>query len=327
MKRREFITILGGAAVAWPLSARAQQFGKLPVIGFLGPSTASAENQRVAAFEQRLRELGWFEGRTIAIDYRWADGRTERYAEIAADFVGLKVDVIVTLGSAMAAAMRATSLIPIVFAVANDPVGTGFVKSLARPGGNVTGMSLQQHDIAGKRLELFREVCPGLRRLAVIANVDNPSPGAALEIAELRAAADTLGLDIVTLEIGRAEDIEPAFETLKDRVEALYVVGDPLVTTNRIRINTLALGRRLPTMYPNRENVEAGGLVSYGPNFADLYRRAADYVDKILRGTKPGDIPVEQPIKFDLVINLTTAKILGLIIPPILLGRADSVIE
>ena len=311
MKRREFITLLGGAAAAWPLAARAQQPAKLPTIGFLGASTPSAESQWAAAFVQRLRELGWIEGRTVAIEYRWAEGRSERFAEIAAEFVRLKVDVIVTAGTAaVLAAKQATSVIPIVFAAAGDPVGTGLVASLARPGGNVTGLSIQATDLAGKRLELLREVVPGLRRLAIMANVGYPA--AVLEMGEVQAAARTLGLEVATLEIRRAEDIAPAFEALKGRADALYVCADPLVTTNRIRINTLALGARLPTMHGVREYVEAGGLMSYGPNFPDLFRRAADYVDKILRGAKPADIPVEQPTKFDLVINLTTAKALGL---------------
>ena len=209
--------------------------------------------------------------------------------------------------------------------MAGDPVGTGLVASLARPGGNVTGLSIQQTDLAGKRLELLREVVPGLRRLAILANVGNPA--AVLEMGEVQAAARTLGLEVATLEIRRAEDIAPAFEALKGRADALYVCADPLVNTNRIRINTLALGARLPTMHGFREYVEAGGLMSYGPNFPDLFRRAADYVDKILRGAKPADIPVEQPTKFDLVINLTTAKALGLDVPPTLLARADEVIE
>ena len=247
MRRREFITLLGGAAAAWPLAARAQQAGKLPTIGFLGASTPSAESQWVAAFVQRLRELGWIEGRTVAIEYRWAEGRSERFAEIAAEFVRLKVDVIVTIGTAaVVAAKQATSVIPIVFAAAGDPVGTGLVASLARPGGNVTGLSIQTTDLAGKRLELLREVVPGLRRLAIMANVGNPA--AVLEMGEVQAAARTLGLEVVTFEIRRAEDIAPAFEALKGRADALYVCADPLVITNRIRINTLALGARLPTM-------------------------------------------------------------------------------
>ena len=325
MRRREFITLLGGAAVAWPLAARAQGPAKVPTIGFLGATTPATWSLYVAAFVQRLRELGWSEGRTIAIEYRWAEGRGERFAEIAAEFVRLKVDVIVTAGGAVLAAKQATSLIPIVFAVAADPVGGGLVASLVQPGGNVTGLSTQTAETAGKRLELLREIVPGLRQLAIIANAGYPA--AVLEMAEVQAAARTLGLEVTTLEIRRAENIAPAFEALRGRVEALYVCADPLVTTNRVRINTLALAARLPVMHGVREYVEAGGLMSYGPNFPELFRRAADYVDKILRGAKPADIPVEQPTKFDLVINLTTAKALGLTIPETFLVRADEVIE
>jgi putative tryptophan/tyrosine transport system substrate-binding protein len=325
MKRREFITLLGGAA-AWPLAARAQQPGKLPTIGFLGQSTRSGASEWVAAFVQRLRELGWTEGRTITIEYRWAEGREERYAELAAEFVRRKVDIIVTSGTpAVMASKRVTSVIPIVFATAGDPVGTGVVASLARPGGNVTGLSLQQTDLAGKRLELLREVVPGLGRVAIMGNVGNPYT--VLELGEVQVAAGTLGLEVATLEIRRAQDIAPAFDALKSRADALYVCTDALANTNRIRINILAVGARLPTMHGSRDYVEAGGLLSYGPNFPDLFRRAADYVDKILRGAKPADLPVEQPTKFDLIINLTTAKALGLNVPPTLLARADEVIE
>ena len=324
MKRREFITLLGGAA-AWPLTARAQQ-AKLPTIGFLGGSTYSAASQRIAAFAQRLRELGWIDGRTVAVEYRWGEGRSERFTELAAEFVRLKVDVIVTEGPAsVIAAKEATSVIPIVFPIAGDPVGSGLVASLARPGGNVTGLSALGVDLAAKRLELLREVLPRLRRLAVMANVG--ASGAKLEMGEVQAAARTLGLEVVPLPIRRADDIAPAFEALKDRADALYVCSDPLVNTTRIRINTFVLGARLPTMYGTRDLVEVGGLMSYGPNITDLYRRAAEFVDKILRGAKPGDIPIEQPTKFDLVINLTTAKVLGLTMPESFLVRADEVIE
>ena len=326
MRRREVITLLGGAVATWPIAARAQQPAKLPIIGFLGAATASARSQWVAAFVQRLHELGWIQGRTVAIEYRWAEGRSERFAEIAAEFVRLKVDVIITYATPPAiAAKEATAVIPIVCAVMGDPVGAGLVASLPRPGGNVTGLSNQSADTAAKRLEILRDVVPGLRRVAVLVNVSNPVSG--VEMGELQAAAKALGIDVVTLEIRRAEDIAPAFETLKGRAQALYVAGDPLMITNRVRINTLALGARLPTTYNQREFVEAGGLMSYGPNFPDLFRRAGDYVDKILRGTKPADIPVEQPTKFDLVINLTTAKALGLEVLPTLLARADEVIE
>jgi len=325
MRRRQFITLLGGTAATWPLVARAQQPGKLSTVGLLVAGTPSSHGRWVAALVGRLRELGWIEGRNLAMEYRWAEGRSERYGEIAAEFVRLRVDVIVTQGGAVAAAQKATSVIPIVFAAAADPLGGGLVASLSRPGGNVTGLSLQFTDLASKRLELLREAIPGLGRLAIMANGGYPS--AMLELNEVQETARRLGLEVVTSEVRRAEEIVPAFEALKGRVQALYVAADPLLSSNRIRINTLALVERLPTMHGIREYVEAGGLMSYGANFPDMFRRAGDYVDKILRGAKPSDIPVEQPTKFDLVINLTTAKALGLTVPPTLLARADEVIE
>jgi ABC-type uncharacterized transport system substrate-binding protein len=326
VRRRAFLSLLGGAAVAWPLAARAEQRGRLPTIGFLGSGTAAAQSQWLAAFVQRLRELGWIEGRTIAIEYRWAEGRNERFDEIAAEFVRRNVDVILTLSTpAVVAAKQATTVIPIVFAAAGDPVEAGLVASLARPGGNVTGLSSQTADLAAKRLEILREVVPGLRRLAILSNVGNRL--AVLEMREVQAAASTLRLEVVTLEIQRGEDIAPFFEALKARPDALYVWLDALLLTNRIRINTLALTARLPMMTATRDSVEVGGLISYGPNFPELWRRAGDYVDKVLRGAKPADIPVEQPTKFDLAINLTTARALGLEVPPTLLARADEVIE
>jgi putative ABC transport system substrate-binding protein len=325
MRRRDFIASVGGAAIGWPLAAHAQQ-PKLPTIGFLGPLTSFAMSRWTAAFVQRLRELGWIEGRTVVIEYRWGEGRSERFPEIVAEFVRLKVSVIVTGGTAaVIAAKQATSVIPIIFGSVADPVGTGLVASLARPGGNVTGLSNQSADLPGKRLEFLREVVAGLRRLAIMANISNPSN--VLEMSEGRAAAHALGLDVVKLEIRRAEDIVPAFDSLKGDADALYVVTDALVNTNRVRINTLALGARLPTMFGEEGYVESGGLMSYGPNFPELYRRTGDYVDKILRGAKPADIPVEQPTKFDLVVNLTTAKTLGLKIPEAFLLRADTIIE
>jgi putative tryptophan/tyrosine transport system substrate-binding protein len=324
IERRKFLATLLGAAVAWPLAARAQQPGKMPTVGFLGTTTAAAWGPWTAAFVQRLRELGWIEGRNLAIEYRWADGRTGRFAEIAAEFVRLKVDVILAGGSAAVEAKQATAVIPIVF-VLGDPVATGLVASLARPGGNVTGLSNQQTDLFGKRLELLREVFPSLRRLAIMANVDYPE--AVLEVREVQAISKTLGLEVSTVEIRRADDIGPAFEALKGRADALYVITDALVSTNRVRINTSALAARLPTMHGVRDYVEAGGLMSYGASYSDRFRRAGDYVDKILRGAKPADLPVEQPTKFDFVINLTTAKALGLEVPPTLLARADEVIE
>jgi putative ABC transport system substrate-binding protein len=327
IRRREFIALLGSTAATWPSAARAQQPAKLPFIGFMGQTTRSVAGEWTAAFVQRLRELGWIDGHNVAIEYRWGEGRDERFAEIAAEFVRLKVDVIVTSGtSQVLAAKRVTSVIPIVFATAGDPVGTGLVTSLARPGGNVTGLSNQMLDLEGKQLELLREVVPNLRRLAIIGNVDNPAN--VIVIGEVQAAARMLGLEVVTLEIRRAEDIALAFEALVEgRAQALYVSPDALVITNRARIHTLAMAMRLPTMYGSRDYVEAGGLMSYGPNYPNLFRRAAEYVDKILRGAKPGDIPVEQPTKFELVINLTTAKALGLDVPERLLALADDVIE
>jgi len=326
MRRRDFIAGLGGAVAAWPKVAEAQQPGKLPTIGLLGANTAAVQSQWTATFVQRLRELGWTEGRNVAIEYRWAEGRSERYAELAAELVQLRVDVILTHSTpATFAAKHATSLIPVVFAAAGNPVDTGLVKSLAQPGGNITGLSLQQPDTAGKRVELLREIVPRLGALAIMTGVNNP--GAVLEAEALHAAARALSLKVIPVAVQRAEDIAPAFETLKDRADALYVPASPLALTNIIRINTLALSARLPTIYVGKEYVQLGGLMSYGPNYPHLYRRAAEFVDKILRGTKPSDIPVEQPTKFDLVINLTTAKALGLTVPPALLARADEVIE
>jgi putative tryptophan/tyrosine transport system substrate-binding protein len=325
MRRRDFITLVGGAAVSCPLSARAQQPAKLPTIGFLGTTTAASWSSWTAKFVERLRELGWIEGQTVAVEYRWGEGRTERYAEIAAEFVRLKVDVIITGGLGIFAAKQATSTIPLVFAVLGDPVGTGLVKSLARPGGNVTGLSVQATDLAGKRFELLHEVVPTLRHLAIMTNVGFPP--AVLETHEVEAMTSKLGLEVVVLEIRAAGDIATAFATLNGRAEALYVAPDPLLNANRVRISTMTLAARLPTMYGIREDVDVGGLISYGPDYADQFRRAAEYVDKILRGAKPGDLPIEQPTKFELVVNLTTAKALGLSIPGTVLARADEVIE
>jgi putative ABC transport system substrate-binding protein len=321
--RREVITLLGGAA-AWPLTARAQQAQKLRTIGFLGTDPA-IWRPWTDTFVERLRELGWVEGRTIALEYRWDQGRLDRDAEAAAEFVRLQVDVIVTVGAAVPTVKDATAAIPIVFALSIDPVGSNLVSSLARPGGNVTGLSLQATDLAGKRLELLREVVPGLRRLAIIGDVGFAQ--SVLEMGEAQAAARTLGLEVTPLKIRQAEDIAPAFETLKATADALYVASDALVNANRTHIITYALGARLPTVFSTRDHVQAGALMSYGANFLDLFRRTAEIVDKILRGTKPGDIPVEQPTKFEFVINVKTARALGLDVPPTLLARADEVIE
>jgi putative ABC transport system substrate-binding protein len=325
MKRRAFMAALGAAAT-WPLAARAQQPAKLPTVGFLGANTPSAQRESTAALVQRLRELGWTDGRNIQIEYRWAEGRFDRSPEMIAELLGLKADVIVTHAPLnVIAAKRATSVIPIVFAAVGDPVGIGVVASLAHPGGNVTGLSLQSADLAGKRLELLREAIPGCRRPAILINA--ASPNATLEVSEVKAAIRKFDFEVTVLEIRRAEDIAPAIEGLKGGADALYVQTDPLFNTNRSRISSLALDARLPTISGTREYVEAGSLMSYGANFTDLFRRAGDYVDKILRGANAGDLPVQQPTKFDLIVNLKTAKTLGIELPPTLLARADEVIE
>lgn len=326
MKRRDFIAMLGGGAVyAIPSSAKPQ--GRLPTIGFLGTgSSAAGGGPWAAAFVQRLRELGWIDGQTATIVFRWAEGRMESYAETAAEFVRLKVDVIVSFGAAMPAMKRATSVIPLVFTIDADPVGRGLVASLARPGGNVTGLSAQTNELVGKRLELVREIIPDFRRLAVLTNVD--FFGSAPEVREIRRAAGVLGIDIVDMmEVRRPEDIERVFAALSGRAQVLYVCGDNLTNTLYPRINALALRARLPAIWNNRVSMQGGGLISYGVDFSDLHRRAGDYVDKILRGAKPADIPVEQPRRFELVISLPTAKALGVTVPPSVLARADEVAE
>jgi putative tryptophan/tyrosine transport system substrate-binding protein len=325
VRRREFLAI-AGAAGAWPLAVVAQQGTELPMIGYLGPNADSVDRPRIAAFAQRLADLGWVEGHNVIIEHRAADGRAERADEIASEFVRRKVTIILTSGDAQGlAAKRATTAIPIVIAIMGDPVGSDLVASLARPGGNVTGLSMMQPDTAGKRLALLREVIPDLRRVAIFGNFRNR--GAGLELDEAQAAARSLSLETAVSEIRRAEDLAPAIESLDGHADALYVCADPLMNTLRDRINTAALTARLPVMHSFRDNVEAGGLISYGPNILDLYRRAAGLVDKILHGSKPSDIPVEQPTKFELVINLKTAKALNLEISPALIARADEVIE
>jgi putative ABC transport system substrate-binding protein len=307
-----------------PLQANARPLGRLPTIGFLGATTPSVWSAFVAAFQQRLRELGWIDGSTVAIEYRWAQGRDELYAEFAAALVRHNVDVIVTAGTdAAMTTKKATSEIPIVFAAVGDPVGTKLVASLAHPGGNVTGLSNQQADLAGYRLELLQEVVPNVRRVALLGNVG--SPLIILEMTAAEEAAPKLGLEVFRLGVKKSEDIEPAIESLKRRADGLYVCTDPLITSTRLRINIVAIGEELSTMKSVREYVQAGGLISYGPNFPDLFRRAGDFVDKILRGVKPADLPVEQPVKFDLMINATTAKVLGLTIPEKILVRASEV--
>src|SRR5215831_841932 len=305
MKRRNFIALLGSAAAAWPLAARAQRARKLPTIGFLVPNTRAAASEWTDAFVRRLSELGWIEGRTVAIEYRWVEGHAERFAEIAAEFAKLNVNVIVTSGTpAVQALQKATQTVPIVFATAGDPVSTGLVASLARPGGHTTGLATIGDDLVGKRLELLRELAPHLRRLALMGNVGNDFT--VLEMGQIRRAAATLGLEVIPLEVRQPQDVVKAFEGLRGRVDALYVCTDAaIIHANRIQINTLALHERLPTMHGASTYLEGGGLMSYGPNFPNMFRRSADFVDKILRGAKAADIPVEQPTKFVLVINLT----------------------
>jgi len=329
MRRRDFLKALSGAAMAplvWPNDALAQQARPSTTIGFLGATTPTIWSANVTAFQNRLRELDWIDGRNVSIEYRWAQGRDDRYAEFASEFVQRKVDIIVTAGTtAVIALKKATSAIPIVFAAAGDPVRTGLVSSLSRPGGNVTGLSNLQTDLGGRRLSLLREIQPNVKRVAVLGNFDNPL--IALEMEGVKEDGARLGLETFKLHVTKAEEIVPAIQSLKGVADALYICSDPFLTTHRVRINTLAIAQKLPTVNAFREYVVAGGLLSYGPNFPDLFRRSADYVDKILRGAKPADIPVEQPVKFDLVINNTTAIAIGLTIPEQFLMRANEVIE
>ena len=327
MRRRDFITLLGGTAAGWPPAARGQQAGGMRRVGLLLAIANGPVGQAYArAFEQQLQRQGWTVGRNLAIEVRWGEGQVEHFAEIVAEFVRLKVDVIVTTGTPAALlAKQATSVIPVVFTQSGDPIGTGLITSLARPGGNLTGLSNQNRDAAGKRVEFLREMDPGLRRLAILANVDNPS--VVLKRAEVEQAARKLGLDVTELEIRREEEIAPALSSLSGPGLALYVLGDSVTRINARRINTLALAARLPTMHEARDQVEAGGLMSYAERITEQYQRAADYVDKILRGAKPGDLPAEQPNKLDLVINMTTAKALGLTVPSTMFAIADEVIE
>ena len=323
MRRREVIVFLSQAAAFWPLTARSQSRNGPPNIGFLAPDKVSWSSW-IAAFESELNKLGWIEGRTVAIEYRWSQGNPERIAEVAAEFVRQKVDVIVTYGGAVATLKRATTSIPIVFAVASDPLSSGIITNLAHPGGNVTGFSAQG-EIAGKQLELFRELVPNMHRFAILFDTDYRA--SVLENDAVQAAARKLGLDSTPYGIRRKEDIAPTFEVLKGASDALYFVQNALIDANSEQLAEFALKAKLPTVSSTRAMTEIGCLVSYGPNYESLLRRAAGTVDKILRGANPGDIPVEQPNEFDFVINLKTAKALGVIIPDKLLAIADEVIE
>jgi putative ABC transport system substrate-binding protein len=325
MRRRQVITLIGGAAAAWPFAARAQQGGKKYIVGRFTAGSATEPLNDLTT--EALRELGWVEGENVLFERRYAENRLERLPELAADLVRLKVDVIVASGTlAPLAAKRATSTIPIVMTAAGDPLGTGLVATLARPGGNVTGMSLMAPDLGGKRLELLNELLPRLARVAVLWNAANPYSANVFK--ETQRAGRTLGIEVQSLEVRAPDDFDNAFEAArKQRPDAMITIEDPLTVTYRKRIADFATEQQLPSLSGVREFVAAGGLISYGANLADLARRAAGYVDKILKGAKPADLPVQQPTKFDLVINLTTAKGLGLEVPPSLLARADEVFE
>ena len=307
--------------------AEAQQPERIPHIGFLGVNSPSTISARIDAFRQGLRELGYVEGKDIVIEYRWAEGDFDRLPSLAGELVRLKVDIIVTVGPAdTRAAEKATSTIPIVMGYDNDPVASRFVKTLARPGRNITGLSTLSPELTGKRLELLKEVVPKLSRVAILGSSTQPGNAQSLREAELAAAA--LGLQLQSLDLRDPGDIEPAFKAATDRrADAVVVLSTPLATRRQVEIAQLAVKSRLPAIYPQSDYMESGGLISYGPSMTDLFHRAATYVDKILKGAKPGDLPVEQPKKFELIINLKTAKQIGLIIPPNVLARADRVIK
>ena len=327
MKRREFITLLGGAAAAWPLTARAQQAGKIPRIGFMGNSTAALEANVIGPFRDGLRELGYEEGRNLIIEFRWAEGKYDRFPALIAELLAAKVDVIVTAGTPPTQAIKkATSTVPLVFIAVGDPVGTGIVLSLARPGGNITGVSSIAPDLDGKRLELLREVVPKLAHVAIFLNPANAFHVKSMP--QLRVAAQSLDIKLQFLEVDKSVQLDDAFAAIvKKKPDALLILADRVFLHNRKRMMEFATQQRLPSVNAYRELVEAGGLMSYGPSYEDLHRHAAVYVDKILKGAKPADLPVEQPTKFELVINLKTAKALGLTIPTALLVAATEVIE
>jgi putative ABC transport system substrate-binding protein len=327
MRRRQFVTLLGGA-VAWPLAAQAQQqSGKMPRIGFLGNSTATLEANLIGPFRDGLRALGYEEGRTIIIEYRWAEGNYARFPALVAELLAANVDVLVTAGTPAALAIkRATTSVPVVMIAVGDPVGTGLVPSLARPGSNLTGLSSIAPDLEGKRLEILREVVPKLSHVGMFINSGNPFH--ALSVRQAQAAAQALAIKLQLLDVRAAEDLDGAFAAIRnERPQALLILADRVFLHNRTPMMDFAVQQRLPTVNAYHELVEAGGLMSFGPSYEDMHRRAAIYVDKILRGAKPGDLPVEQPTKFTLVLSLKAAKAIGLDVPPLLLARADEVIE
>jgi len=327
MQRREFITLLSGIVAAWPLAARAQQPAKIPRIGFLGNSTATMEANLIGPLRDGLRELGYEEGRNVIIEFRWADGKYDQFPALVAELLAAKVDVIMTSGTpATLAIKKATSTVPLVFIAVGDPVGTGVVPNLGRPGGNITGLSSIAPDLEGKRLELLREVVPKLSHVAFFLNPANAFHTASMR--QARVAAQSLGIKLQPMEVNKSEQLDGAFASIvKEKPDALLILADRIFLHNRKRMMEFAIQQRLPSVNAYRELVEAGGLISYGPSYEDMHRRAAVYVDKILKGTKPADLPIEQPTKFTLLINLKTAKTLGLTVPPTLVARADELIE
>jgi len=330
MRRRAFITLLGGAAVAWPLVARAQQQATtVRRVGFLlpGGERTTAVRGQLDAFRQGLKEYGWLEGQNISVEYRFAEGKEDALPAIAAELARLRLDVIVAEGTAaIQAAKTATQTVPIVMATSADPVGTGFVANLNRPGGNITGLSLQTGELSGKRLQLLTEIVPGLARVAVLSNPLNPSIAPIVD--QTKAAAQSLGVEIHVVDVQAPDKFASAFALITSvHAGALIVLPDPLLYGQHPRIVTFTAASHLPALFPEKEVAEAGGLIAYGPSVPASFRRAAAYVDKILRGAKPADLPVEQPTKFELVINLSTARALGITIPSNVLAIADEVIE
>jgi putative ABC transport system substrate-binding protein len=325
MRRREFITILSGATATWPFAARAEP--KIPRVGYMGNSTQALEANLIGAFRDGLRELGYDEGRNILIEYRWADGNYAQFPTLVAELIAAKVDVIVTAGTPAALAVKkATTTVPLVMVAVGDPVSTGLVPSLARPGGNLTGLSSIAPDLEGKRLELLREVVPTLSHVAVFFNLLNPFHVVSMRNAH--TAAEAMGLKLQQHDIRKSEDLDDAFATIrKERPDGLLILADRVFLHNRQRMMDFTEEQRLPNVNAYTELVEAGGLMSYGPSYEDMHKRAAIYVNKIIKGAKPADLPIEQPSKFTFVINLKAAKILGVTIPPSLLTLADKVLE
>jgi putative ABC transport system substrate-binding protein len=321
MRRREFLLVPLAASFA------PSAYGQTPkVVGFLGPTAAATSKERTSAFVQRLSDHGWTDGRNMTIEYRWANGRTDQFAPLAGELVKLNVAVIATFGTATALAVKhATASIPIVFTVVGDPVDSGLVASLARPGGNVTGTSTQHQDTVGKRMQLLRELVPAIRSLAMLTNIGNPAD--LEEKVQVQQASKKIGIELVPIDVRGEEEITSAMATLQGRVQALYVASDALFSDNMKQINRIAFETQLPLIAGFGEMAEAGGLISYGPDYLDLFRRAADQVDQVLRGAAPSDIPVERPTKFELIVNVRTAKAIGLTVPPTLLATSDKVIE